>query len=172
MSIEDEIKDRCQRGMLYPLLPLAPGATVRRAMFLSEQLWKELNSPEGDSEWEERIGYLQADLENFVTAREIEPRYLFLLFPSHDCVWEIRSRRPSPSIRVLGLFASKDRFIATNLARRDQLGGWQSREWKAVKRAAAAIWRWLFATYRPVKTTDVSDVVTGAISGRYFKHVE
>jgi hypothetical protein len=172
MSIDDEIKDRCQRRMLYPLLPISPGATIRRAMFVAEPLWDELNSPEGDLEWEERIGYLWADLENFVTAREIEPKYLFLLYPAGDCIWEIRSRQPSPSVRVLGLFAVKDRFIATNYALRSSLGGWQSREWKAVKRAGRAVWRWLFPAYDPVETTDVSIVVTGAINGKYFKHME
>jgi len=169
MSIDDEIKDKCRRGMLYPLVPLVPGATIRRAMFVSERLWSELNSPEGDIEWEERIGYLRADLENCVIAREIEPKYLFLLYPAHDCVWEIRSRKPSPSIRVLGLFAKRDGLVATNHKLRSELGGWQSRQWKEVKRAAAAIWRWLFGSYLPIETTNVSDVVTGAIDGRYFK---
>ena len=69
MSIEDEIKDRCARGMLFPLIPEASGATIRRAMFVGEHLWNLLNSPVGDEEWEERIGNLKADLENFVTAR-------------------------------------------------------------------------------------------------------
>lgn len=58
MSIEDEIVDRVGRGMLFPLVPTAAGATIRRAMFLAEDLWSELNSPEGDPEWEERIGRL------------------------------------------------------------------------------------------------------------------
>lgn len=169
MSIENEIKDKCARGMLFPLLPLAPGATVRRAMFVAAALWEALDSPEGDLEWEERVGNLRADLENFVTSRDLDWKYLFLLYPEHDCVWEIRSVRDQPSIRVLGLFASKDRFIATNAALREWLGGWQSREWKVVKREALAQWRNLFNPYRPIRTVNVNIVVSGAINGRYFK---
>jgi hypothetical protein len=102
MSIEDEILDRVRRGMLWPLQPKAAGATIRRALFVGERLWAELNSPEGDEEWEDRIGRLRADLEIFVTEPSITARYLFLLYPAADAVWEIRSVRDRPSLRVLG----------------------------------------------------------------------
>ena len=108
-------------------------------------------------------------LENFVTSREIDPKYLFLLYACHDCVWEIRSRKPSPSIRVLGMFPGKDRLISTNFAERSALGGWQSRAWNADARSgcylALAIW------IVPAIETNVHDVVTGAIDGTYFKHM-
>src|SRR5262249_34948588 len=125
--------------------------------------------PEGDRDWEQRVGELQADLEVFVTARTIDPKYLFLLYPSRDAVWEIRSTRPSPSIRVLGLFASKDVFIATGHALRSELGCWESREWKIVKRDARSAWRRLFHPYDPVVETDAKQLVTGAIDGKFFK---
>jgi hypothetical protein len=169
MSIQDDIADRLKRGMLHPLLPLAKGAMIRRAMFVGEELWANLNSPEGDPEWDERIGKLQADLEVFVTEASIEPKYLFLLFPAPDAVWEIRSVRDDPSIRVLGLFAEKDVFISTNFARREGLGGWQSREWKWVKRMARALWRRIFPTYSPVTTIDVKEVCSGASNGIFYK---
>ena len=73
-----------------------------------------------------RMGRLDADLEHFVVSPEIDPKYLFHLYPSQDCVWEIRSVRDDPSIRVLGMFAAKDVFVATNFALREDLGGWQS----------------------------------------------
>jgi hypothetical protein len=79
MSIGDEILDRVRRQMLFPLTPKASGAAVRRAMFVAEALWYELNSPEGDAEWEERIGRLRADLEIFIVEPTIAPQYLFLL---------------------------------------------------------------------------------------------
>jgi hypothetical protein len=169
MSIEDEIVDRYRRRMLFPLLPKARGAAARRAMFVAEDLWSVLNSPEGDDEWEQRVGELRADLERFVIEEQIDPSYLFLLYPAEDAVWEIRSVRPDPSIRVLGSFAYKDVYIATNYAFRKDLGGWQDRRWKAVKRKARAVWRWLFHTYKPLFGTDVKLLVTGAIDGRYFK---
>jgi hypothetical protein len=138
-------------------------------MFLSSELWELLNAPYEDEEMEDRIGDLQADLEFFVESPSIDPKYLFLLYPARDAVWEIRSIRPTPSIRVLGLFAARDVFIATNHAMRDDLGGWQSREWKQVKRTAVRCWAQLFHPYKPLAGTDASKLVTGAIDGRYFK---
>ena len=169
MSIEDEILDRVARKMLFPLRPQAAGATIRRAMFVAERLWDELNSPEGDAEWEDRIGRLRADLEICITEESIAPKYLFLLYPASDGVWEIRSVRDQPSLRVLGLFPSADIFVSTNHARRDELGGWQSREWKTVKRTAKAVWRQLFPAYDPKITSNVNEVCSGATNEIFYK---
>jgi len=169
MSIHHEILDRVGRGMLFPVLPRARGATIRRVLFVSEGLHAVLSSPKGDEAWERRVAELSADLEVFVEARTIDPKYLFLLSPAHDAVWEIRSGRDQPSIRVLGLFAWKDVFIATNHALREDLGGWESREWKTVKSVARAEWRKLFNPYQPKVGTDPKQLVTGALDGKYFK---
>jgi hypothetical protein len=169
MSIHDEIVDRVDRGMLFPVLPQAKGATIRRALFVSEALNGVLNSPQGNQDWERRVAELRADLEVFVEARTIDPKYLFRLYPARDAVWEIRSTRSDPSIRVLGLFAWKDVFIATNHALREELGGWNSRRWKEVKRSARAHWRQIFPAYEPKSVTSVHLVVTGALNGKYFK---
>ncbi len=169
MSIDAEILDRVRRGMLWPLTPKAAGATIRRAMFIGEHLWNELNSAEGDAEWEDRIGRLRADLELFVTEPTIAPHYLFLLYPAADAVWEIRSVRDQPSVRVLGRFPYTDVFVATNHAKREDLGGWQSRQWKTVKRAAKAIWRQLFPSYDPKITIHVTEVCSGATNGIFYK---
>lgn len=155
--------------MLFPVLPQAAGDAPRRALLVAEKLWRVLNSPEGDEEWEERVGQLQADLERFVTGAKLDSKYLFLLYPSADAVWEIRSVQHDPSLRVLGLFPAKDVYVSCEVALREELGGWQSRGWKAVKRNARAVWRWLFPAHDPIVTTDVGKVVTGADSGRYYK---
>jgi hypothetical protein len=60
-------------------------------MFVVEELWSVLNSPEGDQEWEQRIAELQADLEIFIEGMPIDPKYMFLLYPSTKSVWDIRS---------------------------------------------------------------------------------
>lgn len=169
MSIEDEIMDRVQRGMLFPLVPKAAGAPMRRALFVEEWLWKELNSPEGDTEWDTRISKLRADLEVFVTEEKISPKYLFLLYRAVEAVWEIRCIRDDPSMRVLGLFAGEDIFVSTNFARRDALGGWNSRGWRDVKIMARAIWRKLFFSYSPKVTINVKEVCSGATDEIFYK---
>jgi len=118
---------------------------------------------------EDRMGFLEADLDAFASGQQIGPKYFFLLFPGAEGVWEIRSVRPEPSIRVLGLFAQRDVFVATNMAFRDELGGWQSREWKNVKRLARSRWNQLFHTYKPLVSSNVHVLVSGAINGKYFK---
>ncbi|MCW5729512.1 MAG: hypothetical protein KIT20_02045 [Alphaproteobacteria bacterium] len=155
--------------MLFLLVPKAAGAPIRRVMLVGEDLWSDLESPEGDAEWEERIGKLRADLEVFVTEEKIVPRYLFLLYPAGDAVWEIRSVRDRPSLRVLGLFAAKDIFVSTNHARREDLGNWQSREWKAVKRLARAVWRKLFQGYEPIVTTNANEVCSGVADELFYR---
>jgi hypothetical protein len=169
MSILDVIEGCKSSGMLFPLIPRAPGTSPRRALLLGSELWSFLQETSEDPEWEDRKGFLQADLEVFAEGQPIGPKYLFLLYPAREAVWEIRSARPNPSIRVLGRFAKKNIFIATNFARRDDLGGWQSRAWRDVKLRSRTIWTHLFHTYRPLETTDVNDVVSGAIDGKYFK---
>jgi hypothetical protein len=165
------MKDAVARGMLYPLIPRAAGSSARRALLVYDKLWDFLQSPEGDEAWERRVAELQADLELFAEGAPIHPKYLFCLYPASKAVWEIRSVRDSPSIRVLGLFAERDVFIATNFALREDLGGWQSREWKEVKRTAQACWRNIFHTYPPCYGVNVHDHVSGALDGSYFKSI-
>ena len=171
MSIVDLIVNRTAQGMLFPLYPRAPGTSPKRALLLAEDLWKFINEPGPDQDWEDRKGALEADLEVFASGQPIGPKYLFLLYHSREGVWEIRSVKPNPSIRVLGRFVGRDIFVATNFALRDDLGGWQSRQWRDVKVRARTVWANLFHTYQPMITTDVSLVVTGAINGKYFKSI-
>lgn len=169
MSIKLHIRDCVRRQMLFPITPKARGTSPRRAMFVIEEVWRILQSPEGDDAWEQRVANLQADLEVFANGDPISPKYLFLLYPSRDCVWEIRSTDSDPSIRVLGLFAARNVFLATGIALREELGGWQSREWKRVKRNAGARWRGICLTYEPMRDIHARRLVSGAIDGKYFK---
>lgn len=167
MSIAEMIRWRVAENAIYPLIPVS--GSVLRAMFVTESLWMALNASYEDEEMEDRMGRLQADLEFFASSPAIDPKYLFHLYPARDAVWEIRSVRDAPSIRVLGLFAQKDTFIATAFAFRADLDGWQSRAWKQVRRTARQRWATLFNPYTPRITTNVHDVVTGAVNGKYFK---
>lgn len=168
MSIRDLIQDAVKAGELTLFKPLAPGSTIRRTLLMTRGICDFLEA-EDDEEQIERCAHLQADLERFVSGGAIGPKFLFLLYPASSCVWEIRSVQPSPSIRVLGLFPERDIFIATNIALREQLGGWESRAWRDVRVEAATIWRRLFLTYQPLGGAEIHDKVTGANDGNYFR---
>lgn len=169
MSIGHWVRQHKVDGRLFPIIPKAAGTAPKRAMFVTESLWNTLQASYQDEQFEERMGKLEADLETFATGDPIYPKYLFLLSPTRDGVWEIRSVTDDPSIRVLGLFAAKNVFIATHFALREELDGWESRQWKETKRTALANWRNLFPGHTPIITTNIHDVVSGAIDGKYFK---
>lgn len=99
----------------------------------------------------------------------LDPKYLFMLTPKRDAVWEIRCTRPDPQIRVLGLFAAKDVFVATHHELRSDLGTFESRAWKDAKRRARTEWQALAHTYQPLSSANILDLVTGAVDGKYFK---
>jgi hypothetical protein len=138
-------------------------------MFVAAPLWEVLTSAEGDEAWEIRVGQLQADMETFLSARNIGPKYLFLLTPLAQGVWEIRSTQPDPQIRVLGCFLDRDVFVALDFRMRDTLGKFESQEWRAAKRGCLAAWRNLFHPWEQKKDSDIHQLVSGAINGRYFR---
>ena len=136
-------------------------------MYLCRELYEAIRNPAPADI--ERFARLEADLATFVTSPTIDPGYLKGLWPAREGVWAIKSTRPSPSIRVLGFFAEKDSFVATNHALRSELGKFESRQWRDQKRRAGVIWRRLFPTYQFNASRDVNELFTGAINGDYFK---
>jgi hypothetical protein len=152
---------------LFELEPMPHREKRLRSMYLSSELYQGISNPPPDDT--ERFARLEADLATFVTSPTIDPGYLKGLWPRRDGIWAIRSVRPSPSIRVLGLFAEKDRFVATNYAVRSELGGFESKQWREAKRRAGVIWRRLFPTYPFNSSREVNDLFTGAINGNYCK---
>ena len=54
--------------------------------------------------------------------------------------WELRSRRPRPSMRVFGRFAARDVFVATHVKLRTELGGMWSPEFEMEKLVCEEHW--------------------------------
>lgn len=155
-------------GTLVPLSPLSPRAMKRRALYVTQPIWRLLNDETTDDISEERYGRLRADLETFVVERDLAPRYLYWLTPRHDLVWEIRSIADQPTLRVLGLFAERDIFVALTIEERSELGGWDSESWKRAKRTAVQRWGTIL-TCAPLKGECEDDFFSGAIPGKYWK---
>lgn len=169
MSIIDEIRNREAEGRLHSLQPIAPGSSTIRALFVTTELKELLDGPWETEEEEIRYANLQADFEVFVEGRLLDPKYLFWLSPTNEFVFEIRSTRPDPSIRVLGKFVERDLFIATNYALRSELKGWNSRQWRDARLTCDTHWRNLFHTYKPLEGSQIQDFVTNVADGKYFK---
>jgi hypothetical protein len=167
MSIRQMILERVQEGRLHAFYPLPLSGRRYREMYLTDELRRYFVAPQ-DVEVQ-RLAELEADLAVFVQSPSVDPNYIFCLHPVRDCVWEIRSVQPEPSIRVFGQFAAKDLFIAMHFELRSMLGEWERKEWKISKRRAGSTWRSLFPAYNPMAGNDAKLLVTGAIDGKYFR---
>lgn len=85
------------------------------------------------------------------------------LDPTEDGVWEIRSRKPKPAVRVFGRFFACDHFIATHWAWRatlaEEFGAWP-REIKFCK----AKWRQIFPTRDAHKGQTIYDFISSDVT--------
>ena len=96
-------------------------------------IWQMLTGPWSDDSEEYRWNQLRAYFDFFTEGRLIHigrSGYMRPLDKRREEVWEIRSPRPRPSLRVFGRFAERDVFVATNWAERKLLKGRGSREWR------------------------------------------
>lgn len=125
-----------------------------------------------------RAGRLQSDLESFakgevvsmaLTPREHGNAYMGRLEPLTDATWDIRSRDPSPGLRVFGRFAKKDVFVALvwelrskNVPWSDKrpLGDGDSTEYQIALLETEARWRAIFKETPALTGVTASDYVS------------
>lgn len=169
MSIREEILRRTNEGRLRQLLPRLSADPCIRRMYLTSELYEDLYKDRSNDSEIRIFAELEADLELFVISETLDSDYLTLLRPETEGVWEIRSTRPTPQIRVFGMFAARDCFIATNYADRDYLGDADSYQWKNEIRLAKETWRNLFPGYTHMKTRDRNRLFSGGLNEQYFR---
>jgi hypothetical protein len=178
MSIRTEIKNRCGEGRLSPLDLAIPGDRVERVILLSEELRRLISGPWKSENLRYRCGRLRADLEEFIKGERIsacltpfkaKSAYMGLLAPPTDGVWDVRSRDPRPALRVVGLFADTDIFVALRWAPRSAqpewthqppLGDRDSREWRDIILQCKTDWTNLFFSYAPVTGNNIHDYIS------------
>ena len=169
MSITEAIWEQLNKKTIVELRPYIPTEKKLRAMYIETALHEEITRDRDNDKETERFARLEADLQVFLTSPTIDSSYLFGLSPPGKEVWEIRSKRPRPSIRIFGRFSGKDSFVATHYVKRSLLGGWNTLEWKEEIRKSRQIWNRLFPGYRP-QGGEIHDLVSGALDGKYFKN--
>ena len=168
MSIEREINSHVESGCLKLVYPRVWSDWPIRDLYLSRELFDEVYEEKKSSIEEKMFANLIADLEVFVNSPTVDPAYLRCLEPPKDGIWEIRSTRQYPQLRVFGAFAAKDIFIGTHLKQRDELGSKDSEQWKIEIKHAKSIWNGLFPAYTHKTTTDQNRLFTGALNESYF----
>lgn len=170
MSIYDELSYLVSQKRLFFLNPAMSGEEIVRRMYVSEEINSMIMGPTWeDAKWEENCGILRRDFDRFITGRRISVRRppsrnvtsLFaLLEPPNDDVWEIRSRDPTPQLRVFGRFAMTDMFVALTWWKRPDLES----QWRYAREECKTEWSRLFPAYRPISGANIRD----CISTKYF----
>jgi hypothetical protein len=182
MSIQEEIQVRMGEGRLWQLKPILDSDPVVRTMIISKEIKDLIVGPWEDVSWERRCNRLRANLEAFIRGdvislclRGFEARsaYMGRLDRPADEVWDIRSRSPSPALRVFGRFADKDVFVAlfwsprsleVPYSQRLPLGDRNSTQWRSAMRETKTEWRKLFHTYQPIHGDSHNVYASNAIS--------
>ena len=132
---------------LFLLQPLDLTKPIKRIIYLSEKVHKFVND-----ETNPRAGKLLSELESFIAGEKLlvslVPRKarnakMGLLQPTQNGFWDIRSRDPSPGLRLIGGFSKKDCFIAMNIYERWEMS---EPEWRAAIRECDLEWADLFTT--------------------------
>lgn len=168
MSIVDSIKNHVDNGRLHLVVPLMPEGAIQRQIYAARAVVSFLESPWLDEEEEERAGRLRQDLDHFSNGEIItfctEPfkartAYMGLLDPPNEGIIDIRSRDPSPAIRVLGKFAERDLFIALIWRTRNELGSKYSSAWSDAYEECNKYWQRLFPDFGPVTGANVHDYI-------------
>ena len=169
MSIEREIISQDISGRLKLVVPRVSSDQLIRRLYLTKQLYAKVYEEKETESEKKMFENLKADLQVFVSSNTIDPKYLWCLRPPENGIWEIRSTRQRPQIRVFGAFAAKDVFIGTHYKLRDELGKIDSRQWEMEIARTKTIWTDHFPTYTHKKTTDQKQLFTGALDEKYFR---
>jgi hypothetical protein len=170
MSIRDEIRrlTKEREPRLFFLPPLLPGVALLRELFVSEEINRAVCLPWPSTPIGRRHARMRTYLDAWTEGRLItvadhpynKPRDTFMarIDPGSDEVFDIRCRYPKPGIRVLGLFADCDLFIALTTTGHENLI--TGRDWRDEREACKAAWRRLFPTYHPFSGANLHEYIS------------
>jgi len=183
MSIDTQIRQALASGKLSYLPREMRDKLSERAVLFHPSLVHKLTSYGCCDEEEDRFGNLQLDLEHFVeggvismgfTPHQHRDAYIGRLCPTSDGTWEIRSRAPSPGLRVFGRFAKKDVFIAFDYEFRSvkpfwgdknkkPLGDNNNYEYEVALLNTMQMWDEIFSGTEPIKGDNWREYITRGV---------
>lgn len=161
MSIEEALIRLSEADRLVPLPRSAPWARQCRATFLGSALHQQILQPDRLDIDEIRAAHLLADLQSFAEGLDVGvPGFLKPLSGGRDGVWEIRRRKPRPSLRVFGLFGRRDVLVLTHAITRNTLADRSDPAWRTEIRRARFFWRQLLPDHAPLIGGKISDYLS------------
>lgn len=180
MSIHGALQRAVAAGSL-DYTPATESDPVERVLMYGEELRDFLSGPFKGAAHEKRAGELLADFQSFVRGdhvslcfrpREHNESTFGRLEPEERAVWDLRSRKHRPSLRVLGGFAARDVFVALSWWPRWHKVPWSDKEpllrddarWAAAISDADQKWRDILLGKRRVSGEEVGSYVTRNVS--------
>lgn len=178
MSIEGELREAIQQGRLCRFELEFDSDPYKRTILLHPEVLDDIY--DDDPTYARRMGRLRGDLEMFVKGQHIsmsmtpfghKAAYMGLLDPPKDGSWEIRSRDPSPGLRLFGKFPCCDVFVGLVLKprsvdwrHRKALGDGNSLEYQLAAIETNKRWDRALPNLRPLIGGTVSDYLSEKVS--------
>lgn len=174
MLIPDWVNRLCDAGNLIRIHQSWPGLPEVRCFFASESVRNLIlgqTTSQQEKQEANRAHELRAEIDWFIDGRTFILRpdgergtkaWMARLYPPGDEIWEIRSMKPRPSLRIFGSIVALDVFVALTWAKRSGLRGRESEEWKAA-----------IAEYKRERTNyfGTSQPVSGSYPNAYLSNV-
>jgi hypothetical protein len=160
MLIRAQIKALRASGGLVPVKPRTGWSGEPRCFLLEKEPHAQIAANQVLPENFERWAKLEADMAHFVEGGYINWNLMKWLDPQKQEVWELKSVRPRPSIRVFGRFAEPNVFVGTNLKfRADLKEKWSKEFWDEIAKCEQ-VWKSLFGDECPFKGKLYTDYIT------------
>lgn len=142
MFIRDVINQAVACGKLFPARPVASWSGEVRAFFMCDPLRLSIEQGKLSPLAVDRQPWaaVEAAIGYFVEGNPVTDNLMKQLLPPKFEHWELRNRRPRPSMRVFGRFADKDVFIGTHVKLRKELGGMNSAQFEQEKLVCEQYW--------------------------------
>jgi hypothetical protein len=180
MSIDESLQRAVLDQRLH-YLPMDDSDPIERSILLHEEVRAALL--DGTTEAQRvRMMKLRADMESFVSGgaismcfipREADEEFFGLLDPPGEAAWDMRSRDPPPGLRVLGMFAKVNTFVALDWWPRSVKPAWTGKQpltcelrWRMAIHEVRERWHHILPGEIPVSGTDVRNYVTGIVNVR------
>lgn len=143
MLIQDRIIVALAAGKLFIPERIAEWPGEPRAFFMCKPLYESVLEGRNSSDARERQSWaaLEAAMRYFIEGGYVTDDLIKQLSPPKNEHWELRSRKPRPSLRVFGRFAYPNVFIGTHVKPRKSLGGMWSPQFEHEKLVCEDHWK-------------------------------
>lgn len=142
MLIADALEAAKAAGKLHPARPIESWAPQPRAFLMCNPLRDAIAAGKADSSDKVRARWasLEGAIGTFIVGGMMNENLLKQLLDYKREHWELRNRRPKPSLRVFGRFALPNVFVGTHVKPRNVLGGMWSPQFEHEKLVCEQLW--------------------------------